>query len=175
MLQGLSSGSATREVFEGTLAALEMLDAKKRSPLEEASGDDYIAALLTDPRTPDAAIRRGLRLLRPDHPVLNFHRLERLLASPDESIRIEAVRTLSAGPLRERFDLLGKIADDPRSPLPLRAWAVVGLADDAAAQRQRLLALARCTQPRLRHEAIRSLRGISLTGPERTSLTDVCA
>ncbi len=116
LLQGLSSGSATREVFEGTLAALEMLDAKKRSALEEASGDDYIAALLTDSRTPDAAIRRGLRLLRPDHPVLNFHRLERLLASPDESIRIEAVRTLSAGPLRKRFDLLGKIADDPRHP-----------------------------------------------------------
>ncbi len=171
LLQGLSSGTVTREVFEGTLAALEMLDAKKRSPREEASGDDYIAALLTDPRTPDAAIRRGLRLLRPDHPVLNVDRIGRLLASADESIRIEAVRTLGAGLLPQRFDLLGKIADDSQASLPLRAWAVVGLADDAAAQRQRLLALARSSQAPLRHEAIRSLRGLSLTGSERMTLT----
>ncbi len=172
LLGGLSSGTATREVFEGTLAALEMLDAKKRSPRDEASGDDYIAALLTDPRTPDAVIRRGLRLLRPDHPVLSVDRIRRLLAAPDESIRIEAVRTLGAGPLRERFELLGKIADDSRASLPLRAWAVVGLADDATAQRKRLLAVAQGSQPQLKHEAIRSLRGLSLTAPERATLTD---
>jgi len=171
LLRGLSSGNTTREVFEGTLAALEMLDAKKRSPREELSGDDYIAALLTDPGTPDAAIRRGLRLLRPDHPVLSVDRIGRLIASPDESIRLEAVRTLGVGPLQERFAMLGRIADDPRASLPLRAWAVAGLADDAAAQRKRLLALSGSGQPQLRREAIRSLRGVSLTGPERTALT----
>ena len=172
LLGGLSSGNTTREVFEGTLAALEMLDAKKRSPLEEASGDDYIAALLTDPATPDAVIRRGLGLLRPDHPVLSFDRMRQLLASSDESIRLEAVRTLSAGSLRQRFEMLGKIADDPRASIVLRPWAVAGLADDAAAQRERLVSLLRSGWPQLRHEAIRSLRGISLDGRERTILTD---
>ena len=172
LLRGLSSGNTTREVFEGTLAALEMLDAKRRSPLEEVSGDDYIAALLTDPQTPDAAVRRGLRLLRPDHPVLSVARIGRLLASPDESIRLEAVRTLGAGPLQQRFAMLGEIADDPRESLPLRAWAVVGLADDAVAQRKRLLALSESGQPQLRREAIRSSRGISLTGPERTAMAE---
>ncbi len=172
LLRGLSSGNTTREVFEGTLAALEMLDPKKRSPREEVSGEDYIAALLTNPGTPDAAVRRGLRLLRPDHPVLSFDRIGRLLASPDESIRLEAVRTLGASPLQERFAMLGRIADNPRESMALRAWAVVGLADDAAAQRERLLALSGSGQPQLRREGIRSLRGVSLSSPERTTLTD---
>jgi len=171
LLSGLSSGNTTREVFEGTLAALEMLDAKQRSPREEISGDDYIAVLLTDPKTPDATIRRGLRLLRPDHPVLSVDRIGRLLASPDESIRLEAVRTLGASPLQKRFAMLGRIADDPRASMALRVWAVVGLADDAVTQRERLLTLSGSGQPQLRREAIRSLRGVSLTGPERTTLT----
>ena len=38
LLQELSSSKATRQVFEGTLAALEMLDARKRSPTEEVVG-----------------------------------------------------------------------------------------------------------------------------------------
>jgi putative heme-binding domain-containing protein len=96
----------------------------------------------------------------------------RLLASPDESIRLEAVRTLGAGPLQPRFAMLGRIADDPRASMALRAWAIAGLADDASAQRERLLALSGSGQPPLRREAIRSLRGVSLTGAERTSLTD---
>ncbi len=172
LLRGLSSGNTTREVFEGTLAALEMLDAKKRSPREEVSGEDYIAALLTDPGTPDAIIRRGLRLLRPDHPVLNVDRMGRFLASPDESIRLEAIRTLGTSPLQGRFAMLGRLTEDSQASIALRAWAAAGLADDAAAQRERLLALAKSGQPPLRREAIRSLRGVSLTGPERTTLTD---
>ena len=54
----LSRGTHARG-FEGTLAALEMLDARKRSPREEASGDDYIASLLADSRTPAAVFAGG--------------------------------------------------------------------------------------------------------------------
>ena len=50
----------TREVFEGTLAALEMLDAKPRSPKEEIAGEDYVAPLLTDPKTPSAGRGAGV-------------------------------------------------------------------------------------------------------------------
>ncbi len=174
LLASLSARDTTRETFEGTLAALEMLDDRRHLPLDESSGDDYIAGLLQDPRTPGTAIRRGLRLIRPDHPVLNARRIRQFLASGDEAIRLEAVRTLSASALRERFDLLGTVADDPSAPANLRAWAVAGLADDAPTHRARLLALASSGQPGLRHEALRALRGVALGDSERAAVARSC-
>ena len=67
---------------------------------------------------------------------------------------IEAVRTLSQSPLPARFAFLSKLATDRDAPLPLRAEAIVGLADDAANQRQTLLALATGQQAELRREAL---------------------
>ena len=54
--------------------------------------------------------------------------------------------------------------------MPLRAEAIVGLADDAINQRQTLLTLATGEQPELRREALRDLRGISLTEQEYSAL-----
>ena len=88
--------------------------------------------LLTDPATPPAAIRRGLRLLRPDHRVLTLELIRKFLDSPDEAIRLEAVRTLGSSPLPQRFEILGKIAEDPGASEPIRSWARLGLADKAA-------------------------------------------
>ena len=39
-----------RNLFEATLAALEQLDGKMRGPRDEVAGEDYIVALLKDPR-----------------------------------------------------------------------------------------------------------------------------
>ena len=100
LLEGLSSAKVSRQVFEGTLAALEMLDGKKRGPREEVAGEDFIAALLADAKTPAVVLRRGLRLLRPDHPGLTLALMKRFLASTDESLRLEAVRILWRGSLR---------------------------------------------------------------------------
>lgn len=127
LMKELSSDKTTRQVFEGTLAALELLDSRKRSPTDEVAGEDYIAALLVDPRTSPAVIRRGLRMLRPDHPVLTLGLLRGFLDSPDESIRIEAVRTLGSSSLPGRFEVLSKLAEDPHASEALRAWARLGL------------------------------------------------
>jgi putative heme-binding domain-containing protein len=170
LMEGLASGKVSRDGFEGTLAAIDMLHGKKRDPHEEVAGEDFIAALLVDSRTPAAVQRRGLRLLRPDHPVLTLALIRRFLAHPEEPVRLEAVRTLCASSLPQRFDILGDIADDRRSPVPLRAQAIVGLADDATNQRDRLIALAECGPPVLRREAIRSLRGVALSEGERKRL-----
>ena len=40
LLSGLTSGSATRELFEATLAALDQLDGPRRNPKEELAGED---------------------------------------------------------------------------------------------------------------------------------------
>ncbi len=166
----LTSSAETRGLFEATLAAIEMVDGKARGPLGEFAGEDYIVALLKDPRTPGSVLQHALRMLRPDHPALTISFIRRLLANADEAVRIEAVRSLCQSPLRSRFETLAKLADDPSASVRLRAEAIAGLADDAAAGRDRLLALATAEEATLRHEALRGLRGISLTDDQRSKL-----
>ncbi len=109
-------------------------------------------------------------MLRPDHPWLTLSRLEHFLDSQDPSIRIEAVRSLSQNPHAGRFDRLAKLAGDVGSPEPVRAEAIAALADDASHQRGRLLELATNASPVLCHEALRSLRGVSLSADELARL-----
>jgi len=163
LLASLTAGSATRELFEATLAALEQLDGRRRDPRNELAGEEYIVRLLKDPRTPLAVLRRGLRMLRPDHPALTLALLRRFLASSDEPTRIEAARSLSQGALAGRFKVLASLAADSAAPTPLRAEAIAGLADDAQRHRDQLLELATCGDALLRREALRSLRGVAIT------------
>ena len=170
LLAGLASSAATRNLFEATLAALERLDAKARDPRDEVAGEDYIVALLNNPQTSTAVLERGLRMLRPNHPALTLNRLRRFLTTPDEAVRIEAVRTLCQCPLPGRFEVLARLAADQSASLSLRAEAITGLSDDATRQRGRMLALAASNQPLLRREALRGLRGIALTEHELAPL-----
>lgn len=158
LVDGLASSTISREAFEGTLAALETLDGRKsRNPREEVAGEDFVAALIADFKTPPAVVSRGLRMLRPDHPALTMGRLRHFLASPDEALRLEAVRTLASGVLPGRFEVLEKIATDASAPIPLRAEAIVGLSSDPS-KREALIALEESGQAVLRHEALRALR-----------------
>jgi putative membrane-bound dehydrogenase-like protein len=170
LLDGLASSAQTRSVFEATLAALDRLDRERRNPEDERAGEDYIAALLSNPQTPAVVLERGLRMLRPNHPALTLSLLSRLMNGPTEHVRVEAVRTLCQSPIRGRFDVLAKLAEDGDAPLSLRAEAVAGLADDASRQRERLLRLAMSQQPALRHEALRDLRGVALSERELAEL-----
>jgi len=78
---------------------------------------------------------------------LTLSLLRKFLDSPDEVIRLEAVRTLGSGSLPERFEILGKIAEDHRASEATRAWARLGLADKAAPHGQGSLAKADPTRP----------------------------
>jgi putative membrane-bound dehydrogenase-like protein len=159
LLAGLTSTAATRELFEATLAALEQLDGRRKDSHDELSGEEYIVALLKNRGTPAAVVRRGLRMLRPDHPWLTLSRLKHFLDSPDESIRLEAVRSLSQGPHAGRFELLDSVARDETIPEPIRAEAIAAMADDAERHRNNLVELATDASRAIRHEALRSLRG----------------
>jgi putative membrane-bound dehydrogenase-like protein len=171
LMDGLASSKLSREAFEGTLAALEMLDGKKsHDPREEVAGEDLVAALVADFKQPPAVVSRGLRMLRPDHPAVTLGRIRHYLASPDATLRLEAVRTLAASPLPGRFEVLEKIATDADAPIPLRAEAIVGLSGDPSKQ-DALIALAESGQPVLRREALRGLRRHYLFEKDRKRLT----
>jgi putative membrane-bound dehydrogenase-like protein len=172
LLAGLASTATTRELFEGTLAALDRLDVRRDNPRDELTGEDYIVSLLKDPKTPASVIRRGLRMLRPNHPALTANLIRRFLASPDESVRLETVRSLSQSPLTGRFFRLAQLATDVTIPEPIRAEAIDGLTEDASRQRDLLLTLATSTTPALKKEALRTLRGLALTEQEISRLRD---
>jgi putative heme-binding domain-containing protein len=171
----LSSGSLSRELFEATLAALERLDGKTRNPREELAGEDYVAAIVRDAQASATLVRRALRMLRPDHPALTLNRYKRFLNSPDEAVRIEAVRSLSHSPLAGRFEILASLAEDHSAPSALRAEAVAGLADDAVHRRAQLLTLATGKDGIVRREALRTLRDVALTAGEISALRGTVA
>lgn len=163
--EGLGSGSTTPEVFQATLASLELLDNRpRRDSRDELAGEDYIVGLLKDAHTPPAILARCLRMLRPDHPALSATLLDRLLESADPKVRIEAIRSLAQGTQPRRSTTLARLAFDPSLDIDQRAAAIDGLAWDAAGQRERLLDLAGCGPRVLRREALRGLRRLNLDG-----------
>ena len=112
LLAGLSSATATKNLFEATLVALEQLDGKTHGPKEEVAGQEYIVHLLNDPHTSSPVLERGLRMLPPGHPALSFDRLRRLATDSDRAVAIEAVRTLSQSSMPARFAFLNQLAID---------------------------------------------------------------
>ncbi len=168
--ESLAVGAVSRQLFEGYLAALELLDAPGRGPKQDVA-EEYVAAFLRDPKTSDALRRMALRVIRPDHPSLGPARLKEFLGSPDLGLRIEAIRTLRESPLRDRSAILADLARDTSQPGPARAEAFVGIAGDVPRRRDLLVDLAVGRDPTLRHEALRSLRGQVLTDAQRSRLT----
>ena len=169
----LRDRASTRQLFEGCLAALEMLDGAKRSPTDEWQGEQYVVRILRDPQATVAVRRQALRTLRPNHPELTLARLEQLLADSDSSIRLEAIRSLRDHPAAERTKLLRAIADNRQLSERERAEAIMGLsAEDTqpGGARERLVTLAIEESPTVALEALRGLRGSKLTDAQREQL-----
>lgn len=132
---GLARPGLTRELFEGSLAALEMLDAAKaatqpgeKKPAKQVSGEDYVVKILKDSTSPPALRRFALKALRPDHPELNLDLLQKLAGAKDDpAMRIEAIRTLRERPQAERTSLLQQMATDAKRPPAERIEALLGL------------------------------------------------
>ncbi len=167
----VTKGTVTRLLFEGYLATLERLDGD-RNISQSADGQDRVAAIVANPKTSPAILRRALRVLRPDHPSLTLARLKALIASPDLEIRTEAVRSLRESPIRERQALLADLARNASQAESIRAEAVVGLSGDEPTTRVLLVHLAASPTP-LGHEAVRSLRGTALTDEPKHDASDL--
>jgi putative heme-binding domain-containing protein len=109
-------------------------------------------------------------MLRPDHEALTMGRLNEFLQSNDARLRLEAVRTLRDGRLSERGATLARIAADDKLDSNLRAEAIMGLSSQDDEQRALLIELAERGDTVLRQEALRSLRGGTLSDAERARL-----
>jgi putative membrane-bound dehydrogenase-like protein len=166
----LAAGPATGRLFAGYLAALERLDGVVRTAEDEWAGEQYIVRALEDKRTPSEVMRWSLRMLRPNHPLLSIDRLRSYLASDDEGLRLEAVRSLRDSPLADKLGLLCEIAASTAYTPGLRSEAVVGISAQTDDARSLLVDLAATGPSEVRPEALRSLRGAKLNADQRARL-----
>ena len=138
LLAGLASGAVTRGLFEATLAALERTR-RQNTPVERRAGRRGVYRCLTQ-RPADSTLDIGARASDasgrppcPDaRPLVWIH----CSTMARTAVATEAVRTLSQSSLPGRFDVLARLAADGKASLSMRAEAIVGLADDAAHQRE---------------------------------------
>jgi putative heme-binding domain-containing protein len=149
----------TRELFESLLAAKEILAGVQRKPVEESSGQEYIAHVVRDPAQPLPFRVLALQMLRPNHPVLTTEFLRGVLAGKSSELKREAVRVLA-----ERSDpgsqaLLRELARDRKADLGLRNWAILGLAHSATSRETQDLLLDLLREPAFARESLASLRG----------------
>ncbi|MEX2286277.1 MAG: PVC-type heme-binding CxxCH protein [Planctomycetaceae bacterium] len=171
----LAQGAVTAELFEAVLAALEVLDGVTKKSSDEFSGAQYVLAILRDEKRPAALRARALAMLSPSAKELDAKLLEALLATSDRALKLEAVRTLQQSPLAAAGELLDKVAADTALDNELRAEAIVGLAPRARScgkggePRQMLMRLVESSEPSLRIESLRSLRGLAADDPDVAS------
>jgi len=173
IVAGLQKGATTRQLFEASLAALDRLDSSKRGPEDESSGDKFVLRLLADRTTSSDVRARAIRSIRPENPELTTATLLELLGAEDLPTRLEVVRTLRQRDDATARNRVAQLAADAEMPERLRAEAIVGVTPDTAARRELLLALTTDKRPALRHEALRSLRGVELSEAERAQIAAV--
>ena len=162
----LNDESLSADLFLATLASLKMLDGTAPADFDKTPPGKYVLPIVQDKQRPAAIRALALRMVPPKEPGLTAALLGELLASDDQSLRRETVRTLQASPLPVAPQLLQSIVDDQLQDADLRLDAVIGLSSIASSQttgaavRQELVKLASPRQAdEFRREAIRSLRG----------------
>jgi putative membrane-bound dehydrogenase-like protein len=165
----------TRQVFEVAIAVLNRIDGTSPDSKNEPGGDVFVMKMLLDEKASPATRRFALRSLRPDHPSLNVELLTKLLADPEPSMRLEAIRTLRQRPDSERWPQLRQIAADESAPPQLRAEAILGLSPGNGDDRKLLFQLTTCDQAQVADEALRALRGFDLEPEEKEQLTALAA
>ncbi|HEY2146717.1 MAG TPA: PVC-type heme-binding CxxCH protein, partial [Pirellulales bacterium] len=175
ILEILSGEANTRDLFNGCVAALELIDGTQKP--DEFHGEKYAANVLLDEQSSVEVRRLALQMLPPDHPALSIERLKGFLDSPDAALKLEAIRALRASPAPGRLALLADLARDTRLPAAMRADAVVGLAglSESGSERDLLLSLAESDEPIVQQEALRSLRGSKLDAAQAGRLKKLSA
>lgn len=144
--QGLARPGLSRQLFEASLAALEMLDtvsdpAKagvKRDPKKEPTGELYALRLLIDQTAASEVRTFALKAIRPDCPELTTQTLTALADKANPALLKEIVRTLRERPDAEAKKFIRDVAADERHAAAERAEAIAALVPDDAADRKLL-------------------------------------
>lgn len=129
ILVAATRAPVTREVFEAYIAASDFLDARSRAQIDQRGSDVQLAKVLQDAGQHSALRTLALRMIRKDHPSVTRALLEKLAASPDADLRLEAVKILALSADEPAQEVLRKLARDRQAAV--RAEAAMGLARSA--------------------------------------------
>ena len=161
----LQESGLTSDLFLATLAALEMLDGVNPVDFDKTPASKYVMPLVQ--KEGPATVRAlALQMVSPSDPALTTDLFKSLLASPDERLRLEAIRTLQLSPLPGAAELLVGIAGDAGQPDVARAEAIAGLVSATKIDspentaRKTLHKILLGDNTVLKIEALRTLRGL---------------
>lgn len=168
--QGLLGKLQSRSLFEGSLAALELLDGKSIQEVDQAGVQLLIGKLLANPQSSDVTKRLALRSLPASSPIITIELIDTFLASPDVGLRLDAVRSLREIRSQDSAERLVNIATDASLPSALRAEAIIGLSPNQPQHRELLFAWIDHEDPAIRGEALRCLSGSDPNDQERQRL-----
>jgi putative membrane-bound dehydrogenase-like protein len=176
----LSDSKTTADLFEASLASLELLDGVKRSAKKEFSGADYALRLACDQKAADGVRAMALRIVPLDHKGLTFLQMKELIQESGPQLRFEAIRTFRDLPFPESAKIERELALDEHADKKLRLEAIAGLAvalernEHDAATIAALRQLLAGKDPEFATQALRALRR-SARIPEVRSELDALA
>jgi len=158
-----------------TVATLNQLDGDKSARIDSSKIDGVLLARMDLPQATDVTKATALHMLQHSHPRIPLDRLAALAQSPATALQLEAVRYLSGDSDAGRFPVLARIAGDEKADLAVRAEAIDGLSDDAAAHLDLLLQGTASADKAIREESLRSIRpaAASLTPAQKDQLAQV--
>ena len=171
----LKSDAMSPRLLGMTIAAIGQLDGDKTGKIDAAKINSVLLTRMNASGATDQTKAVSLHMLMPTHPKIAMNQLQVLLQSPTRQLQLAAVRYLNSDTDAARYPLLAEITADEKLDANLRAEAIVGLADDAAARVDLLLELASGDEAILRRESLRSLRGMApkLTSPQQEQLKKI--
>ncbi len=162
--------------YLAVLGAIDWLDHKPGLRSAEISDSLLVHELENDRRTPEAHAL-ALTLLKPDNKFLTLDRMRAYLASDNEHLRLEAVRTLAQQSDLKRVRLLATVATDDKQSDEVRAEAIVGLGPfvDQYPDGVVIRTFQESKNSVLRREAIRTLHLGSPSSEGRPAASDIAA
>ncbi len=178
----LASSATDGQLFEAYLASLELLDRDSGTSSFEAQRHKILSDLLAREDASAAILERALRTISNgasgpgdneiDHAGVAKH-VTGLLQRPHPRVQVEAVRTLRALSSDNQAAFRNLLKSQGNMPDEVRAEAIASLAAEDPQSRAVLLDLVRAGRPALRHEALRTLQGATLSEAERQRLKTV--
>ena len=155
--QMLESEEMSPRLLGMTLATINLLNGDPAAKIDSSRINDVLLSRINAPKATDETKATALHMLQAGHPHIPLDQIEPMLQSSRVPLQLEVVRYLDADNDPHRFDVLDQVATNSKDEA-VRAEAVLGLADDAAAHADKLLNLADHENAAVRHEAERSLR-----------------
>lgn len=154
----LGSSVMTPRLVSMIAAAIAQLDGDPAARVSSSKVDSLLLSKLNADDTSVSTKAVLLRMLPANRGAVSLGELQTLLKSASPVLQLEVVRHLSDMTDAGRFPLLARIAQDPAYDNSIRAEALLGLGNDAAAQADLLMKFAQGSDSALREEALRSLR-----------------